>query len=67
MDGVVRVDAELLNEIEELISKRGNSFRYVNKKQFVNVAILDLLSKERGKDYKYVEIKLKKEKKRKNK
>jgi len=38
---VVKVDSELLKKIEELIRK--NRFLYVNKKQVVNLALVEFL------------------------
>ena len=42
-DEVVKIDAELMRKIEELISE--NKFIYSNKKQVVNLAIIEFLSK----------------------
>ncbi len=44
-DSVVKVDSDLLKEVEEFINK--NKFKYVNKKQFVDVAIYELLKEEK--------------------
>ena len=41
MDGVVKIDKELLKEIEEFIKK--NKFVYSSKKQVVNLAIIEFL------------------------
>jgi len=43
---VVKIDGELLREIEEFINKKENKLRYVNKKQFIDIAVSDLLKKE---------------------
>lgn len=41
-DEVVKIDAELMREIEKLISK--NKFIYTSKKQVVNLAIIEFLN-----------------------
>tara|TARA_Y100000310_G_scaffold330071_1_gene401042 strand:+ start:887 stop:1072 length:186 start_codon:yes stop_codon:yes gene_type:complete len=41
MDAVVKVDKNLLKEIEELV--KNNRFLYANKKQVVNLALLEFL------------------------
>ena len=43
-DSVVKVDFGLLKKVEDFINK--NKFKYVNKKQFVDVAVYELLEKE---------------------
>ncbi len=43
-DAVVKVDSVLLKEVEDFIKKE--KFKYVNKKQFVDVAVYELLKKE---------------------
>lgn len=48
-DGVVRVDSELLDEINGLISSKDKRLKYANKKQFVDIAIYELLKKEKTK------------------
>ncbi len=42
---VVKIDPLLLNEVEELINKEENRIRFANKKQFINIAVYDLLNK----------------------
>ena len=42
-DSVVKIDSELLNEVEEFINLDKNKFRYVNKKQFIDLAVIDFL------------------------
>ena len=49
-DSVVKIDAELLKRVEDLIDKTTNRLRYVNKKQFVSIAVLEKLEKEVKKD-----------------
>ncbi len=43
-DATVKVDSALLKKVEDFINK--NKFKYVNKKQFVNIAVSELLKKE---------------------
>ena len=45
-DAVVKVDSGLLKEVEEFINKKENKLKYVNKKQFIDIAVYDLLKKE---------------------
>ena len=40
-DSVVKIDKELLKKVEEFIKK--NKFAYSNKKQVVNLAIIEFL------------------------
>ena len=40
-DSVVKIDSELLNEVEEFINLDENKFRYANKKQFIDLAVID--------------------------
>lgn len=47
-DKPVKIDAELKNKIEELISKGENKFEYPSVKNFIDKAVLRLL-KEAGK------------------
>ena len=42
MDKAVKVDEELLKNIEEFIKK--NKFKYSSKKQVVNLAIIEFLN-----------------------
>lgn len=46
-DSAVKIDSSLLAEVEEFINKKENKLKYVNKKQFVDVAVYELLKKER--------------------
>ncbi len=45
-DKVVKIDSELLEEVEEFINQKENKFRYINKKQFIDIAVAMLLGKE---------------------
>jgi len=49
VNGVVKIDAELLKEVEEFINKKENKLKYTNKKQFIDIAVDHWLKKERGK------------------
>ena len=42
-DSVVKIDSELLDEVEEFINLDKNKFRYANKKQFIDLAVIDFL------------------------
>lgn len=45
-EAVVRIDGEILKEVEKVISLKENRFKYVNKKQFIDLAVLEKLKKE---------------------
>jgi metal-responsive CopG/Arc/MetJ family transcriptional regulator len=47
MDKVVKIDSELLAEVEAFIKLKENKFRYVNRKQFIDVAVADYLRREK--------------------
>jgi len=51
-EAVVKVNSELLRKVEEFINKEENKIRYSSKKQFVDIALLEMLEKEnkRGKN-----------------
>ena len=44
---VVKIDSGLLEEVEEFINLEENKFKYVNKKQFIDLAVAEKLKKER--------------------
>lgn len=45
----VKIDSQLLQKVEEFISKEENRLKYVNKKQFIDLAVSDFLKKsEKG-------------------
>ena len=44
-DKVVKIDSGLLAEVEAFIKLEENRFRYVNRKQFVDVAVTDFLKR----------------------
>lgn len=45
-DSVVKIDSSLLKELEEFINKKSNKLKYVNKKQFVDLAVFEKLKRE---------------------
>jgi len=45
-DSVVKIDSKLLDSVEEFINLEKNKFRYVNKKQFVDIAVMKYLEEE---------------------
>ena len=42
---VVKIDSVLLKKIEDFILKEENRLKFVNKKQFVDIAVNDFLRK----------------------
>ena len=49
LDSVVKIDSKLLERVEEFINLEKNKFKYVNKKQFIDLAVSKLLRREEGK------------------
>lgn len=47
-EAVVRIDKEILTEVEKTISLKENRFKYVNKKQFIDLAVLEKLNREKN-------------------
>jgi hypothetical protein len=47
VDGVVKIDGKLLKELEEFINKENNKLLYANKRQFVSIAVLEKLNREK--------------------
>ncbi len=45
-EAVVKINSDLLKQVEEYINKEENRFRYVNKKQFIDIAVQEKLKKE---------------------
>lgn len=45
----VKIDKDLLARVEKLIKKKEKKIKYAHKKQFVDVAVLNLLEKEEEK------------------
>ena len=48
-DSAVKIDSALLADVEEFINLDKNKFRYVNRKQFIDIAVADYLRRQRGK------------------
>lgn len=48
-DSVVKINSDLLLEVEEFINKKENRVMYTNKKQFIDIAVFEKLKKERKK------------------
>ena len=44
-DGVVKIDSGLLSDVEEFINRKENKLIYANKRQFINIAVLEKLKK----------------------
>lgn len=42
---VVKIDSSLLKEVEKFVQKEENKFRFVNKKQFIDLAVHEFLKK----------------------
>lgn len=45
-DSVARIDSKLLKEIESFIQKEENKLKYINKKQFIDLAVYEKLKRE---------------------
>lgn len=45
-ESVVKIDSELLREVEEFINRKENRLIYANKKQFIDIAVHEKLKKE---------------------
>ena len=48
MDKAVKIDFELLADVEAFINLDENRFRYVNRKQFIDMAVADYLRRMKG-------------------
>lgn len=44
---VVKIDSFLLKDVEEFIKQEENKFKFVNKKQLIDIAVFDYLKKVR--------------------
>ena len=44
-DSVVKIDSKLLEKVDDYIEKEENRLRFVNKKQFIDLAVNDFLNK----------------------
>ncbi len=45
-DAAVKIDSEILKRVEEFISKEENRLKFVNKKQFIDLAVYEKLKRE---------------------
>jgi len=45
-DAVVKVSSDLLKQVEAFIKKEENKLKYVNKKQFIDLAVFEKLKRE---------------------
>ncbi|MCK5449760.1 hypothetical protein KAI32_02755 [Candidatus Pacearchaeota archaeon] len=45
VDKVVKIDSELLKKVEEFINLDENKFKYVNRKQFIDIVVADYLGR----------------------
>lgn len=43
----VKIDSALLEEVEAFINLEENKFRYVNRKQFIDIAVAEYLRKQK--------------------
>ena len=48
-NSVVKIDTDLLAEVEAFINLDENKFKYVNRKQFIDIAVAEYLRKSRVK------------------
>jgi len=46
-DSAVKINSDLLVEVEEFINLDENKFRYVNRKQFIDIAVADYLRRKK--------------------
>ena len=42
-DSVVKIDSDLLKDVDAFISEPENKFKFVNKKQFIDIAVNEYL------------------------
>ena len=47
VDSAVKINTELLMSVEEFINLDENKFKYVNRKQFIDIAVADYLLREK--------------------
>lgn len=46
MKDTVKIDSSILKKVENLLKREEKRIKYANKKQFINLAVLELLKKE---------------------
>jgi K+-sensing histidine kinase KdpD len=47
-DSVVKIDSALLEDVEAFINLEENKFKYVNRKQFIDIAVAEYLRAKKG-------------------
>ncbi|MBD3252526.1 hypothetical protein GF386_02240 [Candidatus Pacearchaeota archaeon] len=47
---VVKIDSSLLEDVDKILKKEKNKFRFVNKKQFIDIAVHEFLKKMERED-----------------
>lgn len=45
-DSVVKIDSCLLEKVQEFIDQENNKYSYINKKQFIDLAVYEKLKRE---------------------
>ena len=48
-DSVVKINSNILKQVEDFINLEANKLKYINKKQFIDLAVYEKLKKERAK------------------
>jgi len=46
MSEVVKINSDLLERVEKLIKRKDKKIKYSSKKQFIDIAVLELLERE---------------------
>ena len=47
MSNVVKIDEKLLQKVKKTVNAKTNRIKYSNVKQFINIAVLEKLEKEK--------------------
>lgn len=47
---VVKIDSSLLKEVEKFVNREENKFKFVNKKQLIDLAVHEFLKKMEAKN-----------------
>jgi len=53
---VVKIDKELLKEVENFLGKRENKLKYQSKKHFIDIAVYELLGKENNNNINQIKL-----------
>lgn len=48
-EAVVKIDSSLLGKVDKIMNKEENKIRFANKKQFVDIAVMEYLNKLQNK------------------